>query len=93
MNKLTVFYLEGCPYCRSAVRAVRELEKELPAFSADRIDWIEERRNADIADRYDYYHVPSVFYQGRKLYECSPSDDDAVIKAQMKRAVETMLFS
>ena len=92
MNKLTVFYLKGCPYCRSAERAFRELEAELPAFSADRIEWIEERRNAEIADRYDYYRVPSVFLGTQKLYECSPSHDYAAIKQNLKRAVETLFL-
>ena len=91
MNTLTVFYLDGCPYCRNAMRAVQELETELSGFSADRIDWIEERRNADIADRYDYFRVPSVFFGAQKLYECSPLDDYAVIKQRLKQAIETML--
>ncbi len=91
MNRLTVFYLEGCPYCHDAFRAVQELEKELPAFSSDRIDWIEERRNADAANRYDYYYVPSVFLGDRKLYECSPRDDYAAIKRQFRQAIETIL--
>ena len=88
MNKLTVFYLAGCPYCRSAMRAVQELGQELPSFSPDRIEWIEEREHADVAERYDYYCVPSVFSGDRKLYECRPGDDYTVIKAQLKRAIE-----
>ena len=90
MKKLTIFYLDGCPYCRHAVRAVKELEQEL-SFSPARIDWIEERRNADVADRYDYYRVPSVFFKGRKLYECSPDDDYAAIRQHLKRAIETTI--
>jgi len=91
MNKLTIFYLEGCPYCRSAMRAVQELEKELPGFSADAIEWIEERRCASVADRYDYYRVPSVFFGQKKLYECSPSDDYGIIKARIRQAAEAAL--
>ena len=85
MEKLTIFYLEGCPYCRNAMRAVKELEAEL-GFDADRLEWIEERRNAALADRYDYYRVPSVFWGERKLYECSPADDYDAIKQNLKRA-------
>ena len=85
MEKLTIFYLEGCPYCRSAMRAAKELEAEL-GFDADRLEWIEERSNAALADRYDYYRVPSVFWGERKLYECSPADDYDAIKQNLKRA-------
>ena len=85
MEKLTIFYLEGCPYCRNAMRAVKELEAEL-GLDADRLEWIEERKNAALADRYDYYRVPSVFWGERKLYECSPADDYDAIKQNLKRA-------
>ncbi len=85
MEKLTIFYLEGCPYCRNAMRAVKELEAEL-GFDADRLEWVEERKNAALADRYDYYRVPSVFWGERKLYECSPADDYDAIKQNLKRA-------
>lgn len=85
MEKLTIFYLEGCPYCRNAMRAVKELEAEL-GFDADRLEWVEERKNAALADRYDYYRVPSVFWGERKLYECSPADDYDAIKQNLKHA-------
>ena len=85
MEKLTIFYLEGCPYCRNAMRAAKELEAEL-GFDADWLEWIEERKNAALADRYDYYRVPSVFWGERKLYECSPADDYDAIKQNLKRA-------
>ena len=90
-NRLTIFYLENCPYCRKAIRAAKELETELPGFSADSISWIEERECADIADRYDYYRVPSIFLGDEKLYECSPSDDYDEIKRNLKAAVETAI--
>ncbi len=88
MKKLTIFYLDGCPYCRNAMRAVQELDAELPGFSSDQIKWIEERRNADIANQYDYYNVPTVFLDNQKLYECSPSDDYDTIKSQMECAIK-----
>ena len=87
MKKLTVFYLEGCPYCRNGAAAVEELRTETPCFNAVQIDWIEERRSADIAEKYDYYNVPSIFCGGDKLYECKPGDGYDVIKRQFKAAM------
>ena len=88
MKKLTVFYLDGCPYCRHAVAAVKELRTESPAFLTVQIEWIEERRNAKIADQYDYYNVPCVFCGDRKLYECRPGDDYRTIRQQFKNALD-----
>ena len=82
MKKLTVFYLDGCPYCKNAIDALKELRTELPGFTTVQIEWIEERRSAALADQYDYYNVPSIFYGDRKLYECKPGHDFRTIKQQ-----------
>ena len=85
--KLTVFYLEDCPYCRKAVKAVEELRAENPAYEHLETEWIEESRNPQIAGRYDYYYVPSVYCGEEKLYECSPTHNGAEIKRQMERCM------
>ena len=90
-NAVTVFYLESCPYCRNAAAALRELSDEVPGLTSLQIEWIEERRNSCIAAQYDYYNVPSVFYGDRKLYECRPGDSFAVIKAQLRNALEAVI--
>ena len=87
MKKLTVFYLEGCPYCRKAVKAVKELRAENPAWARLDMAWIEESASPEIAERYDYYFVPSVFLGEEKLYECSPAHDGAEIRRQMERCM------
>ena len=69
MEKITLFYLTGCPYCQKACKAVDELCAETPAYREIGIDWIDESKNALMADEYGYYYVPSLFAGGRKLYE------------------------
>lgn len=91
MKKLTIFYLDGCPYCKNAALAVKELRTEIAGFETIEFDWVEERRFARIADQFDYYNVPSVFYGDRKLYECKPGDDYAVIKQRFKAAIESVM--
>ena len=88
MKTLKIFYLDGCPYCRNAAAAVKELRTELPGFETLAIEWIEERKNPAIAEQYDYYYVPTVFLGKEKLYECSPADDETVIAAKLKDALE-----
>ena len=91
MPKLTLFHLEHCPYCKNAKKALKELLEANAAYGAVEIEWIEESLRPEVAEKYDYYYVPSVFLGGRKLYECSPSDDFAAIREHMKRALDTAI--
>lgn len=88
MKKLTLFYLETCPYCQNVKKAVQELRAEDPAFGAVEIDWVEESREPDRAERYDYYYVPAIFDGDTKLYEASPLHGYAAIKSHIREALE-----
>ena len=93
MNEIEIFYLKGCPYCDSAWKAVRELLAETPAYGALSLRWIEENEEAELASSRDYYRVPSLFFEGDKLYECSPLHGYAAIKAHLKSAFDRALVS
>ena len=88
MKKLKIFYLENCPYCRKAADAYKELKSENPGFEKVETEWIEESRRPEIADSYDYYYVPTVFCDEKKLYECSPADDYGEIKRNLALALK-----
>ena len=70
--KLTAFILPHCPYCRQAKELIGELRAERPELSAVEIEYIDESVESELADRYDYYRVPSFFLGERKLYEANP---------------------
>lgn len=89
MKELKIFYLENCPYCRKAKDALNELKTEDPDYEKVNIKWIEETRSPELADSYDYYRVPSIFYGDEKLYECKPGDDYDEIRRQVEKAVKT----
>ena len=91
MSSLTVFYLDGCPYCRMGRRAAEELEKENAAYAAVAIDWIEENAHPEISDRYDYYRVPAIFCGEEKLYEASPAHSYDDIRENIRLAFDTMI--
>ena len=91
MNKIEIFYLTGCPYCENAKQAVAELIQEEPAYQALALHWIEENEEPQLADSRDYYRVPSVFYNGDKLYECSPFHGYETIKARIRAAFDRVL--
>ena len=91
MKKITLFYLEDCPYCHFAKRAIEELKSENHAYETIDIEWIEERKNPSVAEQYDYYYVPTIFYSGTNLYEAHPSEKYGDCKANIKNAFDIVL--
>lgn len=91
MKKLTLFYLSDCPYCHHARRALAELREENPAYGAAEIEWIEESERPELAARYDYYYVPTLFDGGTKLYEARPSEGYEDVKRNLRSALDAAL--
>lgn len=91
MKELTLFYLEGCPYCINAKRALEELRGEQTEYAAVPLKWIEESREPALADEYDYYYVPTVYLDGRKLYEAAPGQRYEEIRESLRRALDAAL--
>lgn len=85
---IRLFYLEDCPYCHNARRALAELAAEDPKYRAAKIEWIEESRHPEIAGQYDYYYVPTVFAGDKKLYEARPSESYAECKEKLRAALD-----
>ena len=91
MKKTVLFYLSDCPYCHFARRAVRELTEENQAYSSIEIEWVEESKRKDIADKFNYYYVPTIFHDGKKLYEAHPSQGYEDVKASIRKAFDTII--
>lgn len=91
MKTVTLFYLESCPYCRNAKRALRELLAETPAFAAVPIEWVEESREPARADAYDYYYVPTAFIGGDKLFEAVPGESFETCKSNLRSALDAAM--
>jgi thioredoxin 1 len=69
MKELTMFYFEGCPYCRQALRWHEEIFKEHPEYRQVPLKMIDEKRQPAIAAEYDYYYVPTYYIGREKLHE------------------------
>lgn len=93
MKPLTVMYLENCPYCRKARKAVDALIGENPEFRSVPLTWIEESEQPALADSYDYWRVPSVFMGEEKLFEADPADTYDSLKEAFFQAFRTALDS
>ncbi len=93
MKKCILFCMDGCPYCRYAERALRELKAERREYGEIFVEWIEETRHPEISEKYDYYYVPSLFYGGEKLYEAHPSERYEDCKQNLRAALDRILLA
>ena len=50
-----------------------------------------EHANEELADQYDYYYVPTIFYGEEKLYEASPAHSYNDIRENIRLAFDTMI--
>jgi len=91
MKKITAFYLENCPYCRQAREALKELADENENYSKISIEWIEETQHPEISEKFDYYYVPSMFIENKKIYESHRGEKFDECKENIKRVLETAL--
>ena len=91
MNKITYFYMAGCPYCRNADKAIEELIKENPAYGDIEVERINETLHPFKTRNYDYYYVPTMFIGETKAYEANPSQNYDDIKASVKAVFDAAI--
>ncbi|MBO6137178.1 MAG: glutaredoxin [Lachnospiraceae bacterium] len=91
MKKITYFYLESCPYCQNARKAMDELKEENPDYAKIEMDWIEEERQPDLAKVYNYYYVPTMFIGANKLYEAKPGQTYDEIMTEVRKVFDAAL--
>lgn len=89
MKKITMIKLEGCPYCAAAYRAIDELKKDYPTAELEIID---ENYQPKLAEQFtDYYYVPSMYVDGKKIYEAHPGESYDECFANVKKVFEAAL--
>lgn len=89
--EIKLFYLEDCPYCHNAKKALNELIQENPKYAEIAIEWIEESEQSDLASKYDYYFVPTIFEGKQKLYEAKPKEKYIDCKLNIQKALDKVL--
>ena len=92
MKTVEIFYLPGCPYCVKAKRAIGELKEEQDSYERVPLKWIDEAEEVDYANEHDYYYVPSVYYNGKKVFEAHPGDSMTKIKEGIRTAFDKAVF-
>ena len=91
MKRVKLFYMQGCPYCQSAERAIAELAAADKRYASVEIERIDENAQPQKTEGYDYWYVPSMFIDGTKVYEADPSQDYASIYVSVKGALDAAL--
>ena len=86
MKELTLFYFDECPHCRRAFKWQEELFEEYPEFRDVPLKLVNEIKEADYADTFDYYYVPTYYLDGVKLHEGVTSK--ALIEDAFRKALE-----
>ena len=93
MKSVEIFYLRGCPYCVKARKALEELKEENGDYGRVPIRWIDEAEEVDYANEHDdYYYVPSVYYNSRKVFEAHPGDSFEKIRNGLKAALDKAVY-
>ena len=69
MKNVKLFYLKHCPFCKKAIRYIDELKAQYAELASVEIDMIEESEQPDVADKFDYYYVPTFYVDGVKEHE------------------------
>ncbi|NLJ94014.1 MAG: thioredoxin family protein [Clostridiaceae bacterium] len=75
MKKITMFMFDECPHCQLALRLLDELMAQ-DEYKDIEITKINERKNPEIADQYDYYYVPTFYVENEKVHEGHAERED-----------------
>ena len=86
MKPVKLFYLKNCPFCKKALRYIEEARAAHPELAAVEIEMIEESEQPEVADRFDYYYVPTFYVGGRKVHEGGIFPDE--VEALLRQALE-----
>jgi glutaredoxin len=86
MKPIKMFYQTRCPFCKRAQQYIDELKQEHPEYQSIEIEKIEENEQPEIADKYDYYYVPTFYIDGNKVHEGGIFKDE--MDALLRKALE-----
>nr|MDD6336735.1 thioredoxin family protein [bacterium] len=69
MEKVTLFILETCPYCVKALSELKKVMSDNPKLGQVEVTIIDEAKQPELANQYDYYYVPTFYVGGTKVHE------------------------
>ncbi len=75
MKEIKMFMFEGCPHCKKAKEMIAELLEEHPEYKEVPFEMIDEKKHPEMAEKYDYYYVPTFFAGDEKIAEGVPTKE------------------
>jgi len=75
MKEVKMFMLDGCPHCRRAKEMIAEIFAVHPEYARVPFTVIDENENPALADKYDYFYVPTLFTGDVKMMEGVPTKE------------------
>lgn len=86
MKPVKLFYLKNCPFCKKALTYIEQAQAADPALREIAIEMIEESEQADLAETFDYYYVPTFYIGNEKVHEGGIYPDE--VAAVLRKALE-----
>ena len=91
MKKITLIKMEGCPYCKQAFKAIEQLKAQNENFANIEIEIIDNYSDSAEPFKQDYYYVPSVFVENKKLYEAQPGESYEECFVNLQRVFQAVV--
>ncbi|TCK93248.1 thioredoxin-like protein [Natranaerovirga hydrolytica] len=86
MKEIFMITLEKCPYCKEAFDYIHELKKENPNYEQLNITVIDEQKEPEKIQGFNYYYVPTFYVEDIKAHEGVPSKE--IIQKVLDSALE-----
>lgn len=86
MKPILMFMLKGCPYCKKALNWMEELKNEDPKYAEIEVQMVDEQEQAELAEKYDYFYVPTYYVDGEKVHEGAATKE--IVKQVFDKALE-----
>ena len=85
MKTIKLFYLKDCPFCKKAFTYIDGLKKQ-DSYKDIEFELIEESEQAELADQYDYYYVPTFYIDEEKIHEGGifPNEVEEILKKALQ---------
>lgn len=87
MKPVLMFIQKSCPHSRRALQWMEELKQENPDYQQVDITVIDEREERQLADKYDYFYVPTYYVGGVKAYEGTRSKE--IVRIVLEKALNS----
>lgn len=87
---MKLFHFDSCPYCKTARDYLRDLQSKNADYANIAIEFIDERKQPDIAEQYDYYYVPTFYVDSKKVHEgaITREEVEGILKLALVKELE-----